>query len=170
MIRILEVPDLETSPTEVPVIETPEFSVEEKIDAYLRKEKVLREAQNELVNLEESLEETRREMNAYKKPIAAARGKISRLISCDISGFLKWEKEQELPLLQQAEAWRNESVDKLDVTAKDKEKLAEHFHTCGNVADWLGKDFPSKKPGLNGEKTKERRRDAIEKISGGANV
>ena len=87
-----------------------------------------------------------------------------------MSGFLRWEKEQELPLIQKAEeaanAWRGRIVQDLDVTAKDKEKLGEHFITCGQVADWLGKDFPDKKAGLNGEKTKDRLRDAINKMSG----
>jgi hypothetical protein len=62
----------------------------------------------------------------------------------------------------------NELVDEsmVDDDTVDKEKLAECFLTCGQVADWLGKDFPDKKPGLSGEKTKDRLRDAINKISG----
>ena len=151
--------------------ETPaELTPEEKIDAYIRKEQVLREAQTELNTLENNRADARREVNSYKEPIADARAKVARLISCDVSGFLRWEKEQELPLIQKAEAaanaWRHEPIDKLDVTAKDREKLAEHFTTCGSVADWLGKDFPDSKVGLNGEKTKDRLRDAINKISG----
>jgi hypothetical protein len=65
-----------------------------------------------------------------------------------------------------ANAWRELPVENLGVTAKDKEKLAEYFTTCGSVAEWLGKDFPDKKPGISGEKTKDRLRDAINKISG----
>ena len=147
-----------------------ELTQEEKIAAYIRKEQVLREAQSELNSLEDQQADARKEMNSYKKPISEARAKVERLISCDVSGFLRWEKEQELPLLQKAEeaanAWRKESIEQLDVTAKDKEKLAGHFTTCGSVADWLCKEWPDRKPGLNGEKTKERLRDAINKISG----
>lgn len=153
-----------------PTIQLPELTPEEKIEAYIRKEQVLREAQSEKNNLENTVISLRREINDYKKPLAEAIAKVERLISCDVSGFLKWEKEQELPLLRKAEeeanAWRNCPVESLDVTEKDKEKLAEHFTTCGSVADWLGKDFAEKKTGLNGEKTKDRLRDAINKISG----
>ncbi|MDR0328956.1 MAG: hypothetical protein LBI05_11740 [Planctomycetaceae bacterium] len=151
----------------------PGLTPEEKIDAYERKEQVLREAQTELNSLEDQQAECRKEMNSFKKPISEARAKVERLISCDVSGFLRWEKEQELPLIQKAEeaanAWKSMHVSKLDVTAKDKEKLAEHFVTCGALADWLGKDFPDKKPGISGEKTKDRLRDAINKISGNLN-
>jgi hypothetical protein len=149
-----------------PNIQPPELTPEEKIDAYERKEQVLREAQTELNSLEDQQAECRKEMNSFKKPISEARAKVNRLISCDMSGFLKWEKEQELPLIQRAEAWKQKPVGELDVTEKDREKLAEHFTTCGALADWLGKDFPDKKPGLNGEKTKDRLHDAINKISG----
>jgi hypothetical protein len=130
----------------------------------------LREAQTELNTLEYQQSDARKEMNSYKKPISDARAKVERLISCDVHGFLNWEKEQELPLLRAAEraanAWKSSPVAELDVTEKDKEKLAECFITCGEVAEWLGKDFPEKKPGLNGEKTKDRLREAINKISG----
>jgi hypothetical protein len=165
------IPETEQEQSEPePEKQEPELTPDEKIEAYIRKEQVLREAQTELNNLENQRSELRREINGFKEPIADVRSKVNRLISCDIAGFLRWEKEQELPLLQKAEeaanAWRNLSVDKLDVTAKDKEHLAEHFTTCGSVADWLGKDFPDKKPGLNGEKTKDRLREAINKISG----
>jgi len=146
------------------------LTTEQENDARRRKEQVLREAQTELDNLEDEQADARKEVNSYKKPIADARSKVRRLISCDVHGFLQWEREQELPLLRSAEeaanAWKNEPVDKLDVTAKDREHLAEHFVTCGNVADWLGKDFPDKKKGLNGQATKERLRNAIQKISG----
>jgi len=151
-----------------------ELTQDEKIAAYIRKEQVLREAQSELNSLEDQQADARKEMNSYKKPISEARAKVERLISCDVSGFLRWEKEQELPLLRKAEevanAWRNEPIEQLDVTAKDKERLGEHFTTCGAVADWLCKEWPDSKAGLNGEKTKERLRDAINKISGNANI
>ena len=153
-----------------PDIQPAELTQEEKIEAYIRKEQVLREAQSDLNSLEDQQADARREMNSYKKPISEARAKVERLISCDVSGFLRWEKEQELPLLQKAEemanAWRNNPVGDLDVTPALREKLCECFITCGQVADWLGKDFPDKKTGLNGEKTKERLRDAINKIAG----
>jgi hypothetical protein len=153
-----------------PNIQPPELTQEEKIDSYQRKEQVLREAQSELNSLEDQQAEARKDMNSYKKTISEARAKVERLISCDVSGFLRWEKEQELPLLQRAEeeenAWKSKPVFELDVTKKDKEKLAEHFLTCGALADWLGKDVPDKKPGISGEKTKDRLRDAIDKISG----
>jgi len=159
--------ETDTAQTEVP---PPELTQEEKIAAYIRKEQVLREAQSDLNSLEDQQADARREMNSFKKPISEARAKVERLISCDVSGFLRWEKEQELPLIQKAEeaanAWKELPVESLDVTAKDKEKLAEHFTTCGNVADWLGKDFADKKTGLNGEKTKDRLQVAINKISG----
>jgi hypothetical protein len=156
----------ETAEPEAPAELTPE----EKIEAYVRKEQVQREAQTELDNLEDAQAAAKKEVNGYKTLIADARAKVRRLNSCDVSGFLRWEKEQELPLIRKAEeaanAWRHMPVENLDVTEKDKEKLAEHFTSCGSVADWLGKEFPDKKTGLNGEKTKERLRDAIYKISG----
>jgi len=190
MVRTLEIPEEE--PETVDAMETengdtvpgsreddshkssepalPELTDEQKIEAYIRKEQVLRDAQTELVNLEHTVADLRREINGYKEPIADARAKVARLISCDVHGFLKWEQEQELPLLRKAEAaanaWRYESVEKLDVTEKDKEHLQEHFANCGSVADWLCLDFPDKKKGLNGEATKERLRTAIAKISG----
>jgi len=194
MVTTLEVPETEvediadaseditqeteaTEPVDVNTTEantSEELTQDEKIAAYIRKEQVLREAQSELNTLEDQQEDARKEMNSYKKPISEARSKVERLISCDVSGFLRWEKEQELPLLQKAEevanAWRAEPVSQLDVTAKDKERLAEHFTTCDAVADWLCKEWPDSKPGLNGEKTKERLRDAINKISGNANI
>ena len=148
----------------------PELTTEQENEVRRRKEQVLREAQTELDNLEDEQAEARKEVNSYKKPIADARSRVRRLISCDVHGFLRWEKEQELPLLRAAEeaanAWRNEPVKKLDVTAKDKEHLAEHFNTCGSVADWLCQDYPGKKKGLNGQVVKERLRNAIQKISG----
>jgi len=182
MVRTLEIPEEE--PETVDEMETengdtvggsqeeslPELTDEQKIEAYIRKEQVLRDAQTELVNLEHTVADLRREINGYKEPIADARAKVARLISCDVHGFLKWEQEQELPLLRKVEAaanaWRYESVEKLDVTEKDKENLQEHFANCGSVADWLCLDFHDKKKGLNGEATKERLRNAIAKISG----
>jgi hypothetical protein len=148
-----------------------ELTQDEQIAAYIRKEQILRDAQTELNTLENQRADARREVNSYKEPIADARAKVARLISCDVSGFLRWEKEQELPLIQKAEeaanAWRHVSVSQLDITVKEREKLFAHdFLLCGQVADWLGRDFPDKKTGLNGEKTKERLRDAINKISG----
>ena len=117
-----------------PEIQPVELTPEEKIEAYIRKEQVLREAMSDLTSLVGQQADARREMNSFKKPISEAQAKVTRLISCDVSGFLRWEKEQELPLLRMAEeaanAWRNEPVEKLDVTEKDREKLAEHFTTC----------------------------------------
>jgi hypothetical protein len=160
--------DTETESTDAPPPEK-ELTQDEQNAAYKRKDQVLRDALTEQNNLEDLHAAAKREAKSYEKPIAEAKAKVARLISCDVSGFLRWEKEQELPLLRKAEeaanAWRSEPVDKLDVTEKDREHLAEHFVTCGSVADWLCKDFPDKKSGLNGEKTKDRLRDAIEKIS-----
>ena len=189
MVTTLEIPEDEvqdfvdaveeiTNETEVdedtveidPDIQPAELTQEEKIEAYIRKEQVLREAQTELNNLKNLKAAAKREMDSYKKPIADADAKVNELITCDVSGFLRWEKEQELPLLRKAEeaanAWRNNPVGDLNVTPALREKLCECFSTCGQVADWLGKDFPDKKTGLNGEKTKERLRDAIDKIAG----
>jgi len=116
---------VETDPDIQPVELTPE----EKIVAYVRKEQTLREAQSDLNSLEDQQADARRNMNSFKKPISEARAKVERLISCDMSGFLLWEKEQELPLLRKAEeeanAWRMRIVQDLDVTAKDREKLGE---------------------------------------------
>jgi len=148
----------------------PELTPEEKIELYARREQVLRDAQTELNNLERKQQAARSTANSLKEPIAEAKTKVNRLINCDIFGFQRWEKEQELPLIRKAEeaanAWKNEPVSALDVTEKDKEKLAECFITCGQVSEWLCKDFPDKKPGLNNEKTKDRLRNAINKISG----
>jgi predicted nuclease with TOPRIM domain len=167
-----DAPEAEQPETEVPEkSDAPvELSQDQKIEAYLRKEQVLRDAQTELENLEDEQAEARREMNSYKKPIADARSKVSRLISCDVHGFLQWEKEQELPLIRKAEeaanAWRDEPVEKLDVMKKHKKPLAKHFKNCGAVAEWLGKSFPEKKAGLNGDEVRDHLTDAINKISG----
>ena len=148
----------------------PELTLEKIVEAHRRKDQVLREAQTELNNLENKQAAARSVANSLKDPIADARAKVERLISCDVSGFLRWEKEQELPLLRKAEeaanAWKCEPVKALDVTEKDKERLAEHFVTCGQVADWLCADFREHKPYLSGEKTMDRLRNAINKISG----
>jgi uncharacterized membrane-anchored protein YhcB (DUF1043 family) len=147
-----------------------ELTPGEKIEAYTRKEQVQREAQTELDNLEDALSAPKKEANGYKTLIADARAKVRRLNQCDVSGFLRWEKEQELPLIRKAEeaanALRHKPVEDLDVTEKCKERIAEHFTTCGSLADWLGKDFRDKKKGLGGEKTQELLRNAINKISG----
>ena len=184
MVMILELPDADSPEDAIDIIKAttealdnesqtespPELTPEQKIEAYIRKEQTLREAQTELNNLEDRQASARSLANSLKDPIANARAKVERLISCDVSGFLRWEKEQELPLIRAAEeaanAWKNEPVTALDVTEKDKEKLAEYFVTCGQVADWLGKDFSEKKPGISGEKKKDRLRTAINKISG----
>jgi len=154
------------TPSEAPAELTPE----QQIEAYKRKEWILFESQSKLNSLEETVSELQFKIKNFKKSIVSTQSKINKLISCDISGFLQWEQEQKLPLLEKAEeaanAWRVESVEKLDVTEKDKEKLLQHFAKCGEVADWLCKDFPEKKKGLDGEATKERLRNAINKISG----
>jgi hypothetical protein len=111
---------VETEASEAPAELTPE----QKIETYIRKEQVLRDAQTELENLEDEQAEARREMNSYKKPIADARSKVARLISCDVHGFLQWEKEQELPLLRKAEAaanaWRREQLVAMRVQEKNR--------------------------------------------------
>jgi len=166
-----EIPEEETETTAPVETDTAaELTQEEENEARRRKDQVLRDAQAELNSLKSLKSAAASEARSYVKPIAEAEAKVNRLVFTDVKGFLEWEKEQELPLLRKAEeaanAWRDESVEQLDVTENDKEKLAEHFITCGAVADWLGKDWPDKKPGLNGEKTKDRLRDAINKISG----
>ena len=189
MVMTLEIPEEEvqdsvdaakeiTNETEVdedtveidPDIQPTELTQEQENEARRRKDQVLRDAQAELNNLKSLKSAAASEVRSYTKPIAEAEAKVNRLVFTDVKGFLEWEKEQELPLLQKAEemanAWRNNPVGDLDVTPALREKLCECFITCGQVADWLGKDFPEKKTGLNGEKTKERLRDAINKISG----
>ncbi|GHT22395.1 hypothetical protein FACS189419_04880 [Planctomycetales bacterium] len=162
--------EYEVQKDEPPENKPPELTQEQIIAASERKDQRLREINNERCNLEDDIAEHRREANSLRKSLQDVMSNLNRIITSDIAGFIRWEKEQELPLLQAAEretnAWRELPVDKLDVTAKDKEHLAEHFFDCGQVADWIGKDFPDKKPGLNGEKTKDRLRDAINKISG----
>ena len=153
--------------TDVPAAE---LTQEQENEVRRRKDQVVRDAQAELNNLESLKSAAASEVRSYTKSIAEAKAKVNRLVFTDVSGFLNWEKEQELPLLQMAEvaanAWRDESIEKLDVPAKDKKKLVKHFSNCGEVADWLGKDWPEKKTGLNDAETKERLRDAINKISG----
>jgi hypothetical protein len=148
----------------------PQLTQEQIIAASERKDQRLREINTERNNLEGEIAERRREANALRKDLKSVMDTLNTLITSDVAGFIKWEKEQELPLLQLAErnanAWRDLPVEKLDVTAADKEKLLLHFTRCGEVCDWLCLDFPDKKSGLNGEKTKDRLRDAINKISG----
>ncbi|GHT17537.1 hypothetical protein FACS1894189_3580 [Planctomycetales bacterium] len=177
MVTTLEIDEVQTdetpqaaTPETQPENKPPELTQEQIIAASERKDQKLREINNERCNLEDDIAEHRREANSLRKSLQDVMNNLNTLITSDIAGFIRWEKEQELPLLQVAEqkanAWRELPVDKLDVTAKDKEHLAEYFFDCGQVSDWLCKDFPDKKPGLNGEKTKDRLRDAINKLSG----
>ncbi|MDR3234999.1 MAG: hypothetical protein LBT46_15280 [Planctomycetaceae bacterium] len=63
--------------------------------------------------------------------------------------------------------WRDKPIDLLAVTDKDKEKLYQAgFVTCGEIADWLSKDWVEKKQGCNGKVFQDRLRDAVNKISG----
>lgn len=150
---------------------------EELIAADSRRDSRIKEINHEMHAMEDLQIAARREANSYKKPLADMRVKLDRLIFADARSFLEMEREEKAansrPLLdaadeaeKRANAWRNEPVDKLDVTEKDREKLLACFSTCGEVADWIGKEWPEKKPGLGGEKTKDRIRSAIEKISG----
>jgi hypothetical protein len=149
---------------------TTELTQEQLIEASKRKDQRLREINNARCMLEDEIAEHRREANSLRKSLQDEMSKLNTLITSDIAGFIRWEKEQELPLLQAAErektAWRELPVEQLDVTAKDTENLLKHFTRCGELCDWLCKDFPEKKPGISGEKTKDRLRDAINKISG----
>jgi len=107
-----------------------------------------------LNSLEDQQAEARREMNSYKKPISDARAKVERLISCDVSGFLVWEKEQELPLLRKAEeeanAWKREPVDKLDLPKGIIAAFTEHgFDRVVQVSDWYNLEYRSKIKGVS---------------------
>ena len=80
----------ETVEPETPDTDTPpaELTQDEKIEAYIRKEQVVREAQSELDNLKNAQATARREVNSYKKPIDEAEAKVRRLNTCDVSGNL----------------------------------------------------------------------------------
>lgn len=145
--------------------------------AYKRRENRLQEAQSQLHSLEDMQAACRRQANGYKKPIADAKSILERIVFTDIYGFIAMEEEERkansLPLIEAAEeakrranAWKLESVEKLDVKEKDIEKIIVHFSTCGEVAEWIGREWPEKKSGLGGEKIRDRIRDAIIKISG----
>jgi len=153
----------ETQPLQGEVIEN------DLIEAYKRKEQALRDAQSKARAVEDEAIEYRRLASDYKKRYVELRNNVDVLINCDISGFIAWEKEQNNTLFRKQEqaenAWRNLPVENLDLPEKDKEKISEHFFTCGAFADWLNLDFPPKKKGIT-EKVREKGIDAINKISG----
>ncbi len=108
------------------------------------------------------------------KSVSEKRLELDRLTNLNADSFLDLEEEERkanaLPLIEAAERkaneWKRFPVDKLDLPEKDIEKLLKHFELCGEVADWLCRDYPEKKEGCNGKAFRDRVVDAINKISG----
>jgi hypothetical protein len=73
------------------------------------------------------------------------------------------EKRPAEPVAVAVPDWRLFPVTELDVTESLKENVAKHFSTCGELAEWLNKDYKEKKSGL-GAKKQEILAEAINKM------
>ena len=163
--------------TEAASVNVGGYTTEELLEAARRKEAKISEADTECRNLESLQSSLRSQANGYKKPITEFRNVITKYARMTPEEFLRMEEEERnansLPLIDAAEeaerranAWKALSVSSLDMPEKDKDKIAACFSTCGEVGEWIAKDWPEKKAGLGGEKIRNRIRDAINKISG----
>lgn len=114
-----------------------------------------------VVRWKEKCDAISRQLDEAKNERTFWQGRVSRFQKDFDSAYAKgWQGlANESPLLDQPgvdpDAWKNIRIADADMKDSLKEKIAEHFTTLGELAEWLNLEFPPKKKGI-GPKVREQ--------------